>query len=56
MNKVDVEVYGMLEQATYYPKDVLMKKNIRYVGTDCEFSQYDIYEDNETGEYYATNL
>ena len=56
MKMVKIEVYGMLENATYYPKAELMKKNIRYVGTDCEFSGYDIYEDNETGEYYATTL
>ncbi|MDR0947897.1 MAG: hypothetical protein LBM69_00085 [Lachnospiraceae bacterium] len=54
--KVDVEVYGMMEIATFLNKDELLKMNVRYVGTDNEFSHYDIYEHNDTGEYYATTL
>jgi len=53
---VDVEVYGVLEKTKFMDKNELLKMNVRYMGTDIEFSQYDIYEHNETGEYYATNL
>lgn len=56
MQKVDVEVFGALEQAIFIKKNELMKMNVRYIGTDIEFSQYDIYEDNRTGKLYATNL
>lgn len=54
--KVDVEVYGMLERAIFLDKNKLLKMNVRYIGIDTELSQYDVYEHNETGEYYATNL
>ena len=53
---VDIEIYGALEKATFMEKDELLKMNVRYLGTDIEFSEYDIYEHNETGEYYATTL
>lgn len=56
MSKVCVEVYGMLEKVEYIAKNKLLKMNVRYVQTDTEISQYDIYEDNETGEFYATTL
>lgn len=53
---VDIEVYGILEKAVFVDKNKLLKMNVRYVGTDMELSQHDIYENNETGEYYATTL
>lgn len=53
---VDIVVYGILEKAVLMDKDKLLKMNVRYVGTDTKLSQRDIYENEETGEYYATNL
>lgn len=56
MRTVTAEVYGWLERVKYIEKDTLMKMNVRYVGNDMEISQLDIYEDNATGEFYATML
>lgn len=56
VEEVNVEIYGMLEKAIFIEKKELLKMNVRYVTTDMELSQYDIYEHNETGTYYATTL
>lgn len=56
MRTVLAEVHGWPERVKYIEKATLMKMNVRYVGTDTEISQLDIYEDNVTGEFYATML
>lgn len=56
MQKVDIKLFGAPEQATFIKKNKLLRMNVRYIGTDIKFSQYDIYQDNRTGELYATNL
>lgn len=53
---VEVEIYDSHETILFLPENVIMKMDVRYVCTDFNFSQYDIYEDNINGSFYATVL
>lgn len=53
---VTVEFFGMIERAELIDSESLLKLNVRYIATDCEYSGYDIYEDNLSGYLYATKL
>ena len=49
----EVELYGSLINAEYMDSEKLLKKKVKYVGTDFEFSGYDLYEDG-AGKIYCT--
>lgn len=53
---VTVEFFGMIERAELIDSESLLELNVRYIGTDYEYSGYDLYEDNLTGYLYATKL
>lgn len=53
---VSVELFGMVEKAELIDSELLTELNVRYVGTDFEYSGYDLYEDNLSGYLYATKL
>lgn len=50
-----VEVFGKLEQIEIIEKKKLLKKDVRYVGTD-QGTQVSVYEDRQTGEYWGCYL
>lgn len=56
MAKVTIELFRNIEKAEFLESEELLKRNVRYVGTDYEISGYDIYEEISTGELYATKL
>lgn len=53
----EVMLFNNVENAEYTDsKELLKRKDIRYIGTDYELSNYDLYENIYTGELYATTL
>ncbi len=51
----DVELYGAIINAEFMESKKLLKKKVRYIGTDFDYSGYDLYEDG-TGKIYCTKL
>lgn len=55
MTRIDVACFGGLIEAIVAPWSELMQKDVRYIGTDYEYSGYDLYEDRK-GWIYATKI
>jgi hypothetical protein len=53
---VTAEIFGRIDTMEYIPWVELRNHNVRYVGTDNELSNYDIYEYTSTGKLVATTL
>lgn len=57
MDKVEVMLFGMPMNVAFMDKKELLKKDVRYIGTDfSDDDEIDLYEDNRTGEVLATRL
>ena len=56
MKKVGVFLFGAFMNVCFVAKEDLLKKDVRYLGTDTEESEMDLYEDIQTGEIFATKL
>jgi len=40
----EIILFGSYERAEYLEKSKLLKMDVRYIGTDMEYSKLDIYE------------
>lgn len=56
MKQVRVFLFGVFMNMCFMDKEDLLKKDVRYLGTDTEESGMDLYEDIQTGEIFATKL